>query len=257
MDDIAKWLQSGKDYEKGVALLAKYHKNRIFVQFFQRANPKHTLPKLEYELRKLLKGQPLTITKPASPKAASPFINKPLSKNAPAKKDVPDTIRKAKDEIYDLFTQISTMHRQLYELGESNSEQVVAQRKAILDERLPLIARYEKMYLLKEKYFDTGKLDPELIRMVEEKVRNASTEKTEKADTSALSSLSDIELLKKQHSIKVNINKTQNRLLYQALKKMDEPNPMPDCPLRTKLEGRLSELRRQYAIVTQLLESRQ
>jgi len=253
MDDIISWLQSDKDYHEGVALLAKYHKNRIFIQFFQRATPKRTLPKLEYELRKLLKGRPLP--KPTQTLAANTFINKP--EKTESDKNIPDTIRKAKDEIYDLFTRISTMHRQLYELGEGNSEEVVARRKAILDERLPLIARYEKLYLLKEKYFDTGTPDPELVRMVDENVSTEPAQKAERSDEPELSALSDLELARKQHSLKVNINKTQNRILYQALKKMDKPNPMPEGPLRSKLEERLAELRRQYSLVTQFLESRQ
>ena len=68
--------------------------------------------------------------------------------------------------------------------------------------------------------------------------------------------LSDVELMKKQHSLKVNINKTVNRLQYQALKKLDTPNPMPESPLRSKLEAKLANQRQQYTLVTQILESR-
>ena len=62
--------------------------------------------------------------------------------------------------------------------------------------------------------------------------------------------------MKKQHSLKVNINKTVNRLEYQALKKLDTPNPMPESPLRSKLEAKLASQRQQYTLVTQILESR-
>ena len=95
----------------------------------------------------------------------------------------------------------------------------------------------------------------ELIRMVREKVEEQPAPVT--VDSRAeLEKLSDMELLKKEHSLKVNINKTRNRLEYQALKKLDTPNPMPESPLRSKLEARLADLRTQYTTITEIIESR-
>lgn len=254
MEEIIRWLTGGKDYAQGVAIFGRHAKNRALVRHFQCTTAKFAAAKLEYELRKLLKSMPTAA--PAKP-APKTVITAPAPKTAkPKPAETPAAIRLAKDELYDLFTAISTAHRKLYELGEGNSEDIVAQRRRILEDRLPLIRRYEKMYLLKERYFDTGEVPAELTRMTGEKLKE-EPEPAPKAAPSELESMTDIELVKKGHSLKVNINKTQNRLRYQALKKLDAPNPMPEGPLRSKLEAKLASLREQYASVTKILESRQ
>ena len=253
MDEILQWLTNGKDYNTGVSILERHHKNRTFVQHFRHTTAKFAAAKLEYELRKLLKGRPKTPQQPAPQK---PFINVYKRQEKKPADKLPDIILQANDELYELFTAISIAHRKLYELGEGNSEDVVAQRRRILEDRLPLIRRYEKLYPLKEKYFDTGEVPAELVRMIREKITE-EPEPVAKDSRTELEKLSDLELAKKQHSLKVNINRTRNRLEYQADRKLDEPNPMPESPLRTKLETKLADLRNQYAIITKIIESRQ
>ena len=246
MDDIIQWLAGGKDYAQGVAILGRYSKNAALVRHFQCTTAKFAAAKLEYELRKLLKDRTITSQPPRTVITTS----KPKQPTA-----VPDTIAQAKNELYELFTAISTAHRKLYELGEGNSEDVVEQRRRILQNRLPLIRRYEKLYLLKERYFDTGEVPAELARMIAEKVTEPPAPAS-KESPNEFEKLSDIELIRKEHAIKVAINKTRNRLQYQALKKLDTPNPMPESPLRSKLEAKLADLRQQYSAVVKIIESR-
>lgn len=253
MDEILQWLTNGKDYNTGVSILERHHKNRTFVQHFRHTTAKFAAAKLEYELRKLLKGRQTTPQQPAPRKL---FINVFQRRKAKPTEIIPDIIAQAKDELYELFTTISTAHRKLYELGEDNSRDVVAQRRRILEDRLPLIRRYEKLYPIKERYFDTGKVPDELVRMIREKVVEEPAPVPMDARVE-LEKLTDMELVKKEHSIKVNINTTRNRLEYQANRKLDTPNPMPESPLRTKLEAKLSDLRNQYATITKIIESRQ
>lgn len=250
MDDIIQWLTGGKDYAQGVAIFGRYAKNAALVRHFQCTTAKFAAAKLEYELRKLLKGRAIT-SQPVRGTAQT-VITTPKPKQPTA---VPDTIAQAKNELYELFTAISTAHRKLYELGEGNSEDVVAQRRRILQNRLPLIRRYEKLHLLKERYFDTGEVPAELERMIAEKVTEQSSSISKKSPND-FEKLSDIELMRKEHAIKVAINKTRNRLQYQALKKLDTPNPMPESPLRSKLEAKLADLRQQYSAVVKIIESR-
>lgn len=252
MDDILQWLTNGKDYNTGVSILERHHKNRTFVQHFRHTTAKFAAAKLEYELRKLIKGRPKTPQQPAPPK---PFINVYKRQEKKPADKLPDIILQANDELYELFTAISTAHRNLYELGEGNSGDVVAQRRRILENRLPLIRRYEKLYPLKERYFDTGKVPDELVRMVREKVEEQPAP-VPMDGRAKLEKLTDMELMKKEHSIKVNINTTRNRLEYQANRKLDTPNPMPESPLRSKLETKLADLRSQYTIITEIIESR-
>lgn len=256
MDDIIQWLTSGKDYAEGVAVLGRHTKNRALIRHFLCTTPKFAAAKLEYELRKFLKTKPVSITQPTVTTTAKQVITTPEPQTANRKKPIPDIIAQAKNELYELFTAISIAHRKLYEFGEGNSEDVVAERRRILQDRLPLIRRYEKLYLLKEQYFDTGKVPAELVRMIREKITE-EPEPVAKDSRTELEKLSDLELAKKQHSLKVNINRTRNRLEYQADRKLDEPDPMPDSPLRTKLEAKLSDLRNQYATITKIIESRQ
>ena len=246
MEDIIQWLASGKDYAEGVRIFGRHSKNPALLRHFQCTTAKFAAAKLEYELRKFVKGAAAT-SQPQRTVITTPKPKQPTA--------VPDTIAQAKNELYELFTAISTAHRKLYELGEGNSEDVVAQRRRILQDRLPLIRRYEKLYLLKERYFDTGEVPAELSRMIAEKVTE-EPEPAAKDSRKELEALSDVELMKKQHSLKVNIYKTVNRLQYQALKKLDTPNPMPESPLRSKLEAKLASQRQQYTLVTQILESR-
>ena len=256
MDDILQWLTNGKDYQTGIALLEKHQRNRMLVQHFRHSTPKFAAAKLEYELRKLLKGKVVAVVqaKPTAPPWT--LINVSKLKAAKSESPIPSIIVQAKDELYELFTAISTAHRKLYELGEGNSEDIVAQRRRILEDRLPLIRRYEKLYPLKEKYFDTGEVPAELVRMIRETITE-EPEPVAKDSRTELEKLSDLELAKKQHSLKVNINRTRNRLEYQADRKLDEPDPMPESPLRTKLEAKLADLRSQYTTVTKIIESRQ
>ena len=256
MDEILQWLTNGKDYQTGIALLERHQRNRMLVQHFQHSTPKFAAAKLEYELRKLLKGKSVAtnLTRPTAPPWTLINVSKP--KAAKSETPIPSIIVQAKDELYELFTAISTAHRKLYELGEGNSGDVVAQRRRILEDRLPLIRRYEKLYPLKERYFDTGKLPDELVRMVREKVEEQPAP-VPMDGRAKLEKLTDMELMKKEHSIKVNINTTRNRLEYQANRKLDTPNPMPESPLRSKLEAKLTDLRSQYTIITEIIESRQ
>ena len=242
MDEIRQWLDGGRNYAEGVALLARLHPNKLFVSHFLNGTPKRHADKLEYELRKFLSHPP----KQTPQKAV-------ITKQSP---EIPPAILRAKDAVYELFTKISVMHRNLYELGESNTEKVVAARKRILDERAPLVRRYERLYLLKEQYFDTGKVPAELTSLLDEEVRNVEGP-SPASPRSAFAELSDIELVKKEHALKVAIGKQKNRLQYQSLKKMEEANPMPPGPLREKVEQKLASLREEYAEVSRLLEERQ
>ena len=57
MDDILQWLTGDKDYLAGIALLERHQRNRMLVQHFRHSTPKFAAAKLEYKLRKLLKGK--------------------------------------------------------------------------------------------------------------------------------------------------------------------------------------------------------
>lgn len=254
MDEIKAWLQGNKDYGHGLLLLQKYHPNKFLVRNFLNASPLYYAAKLEYELKKLL-GIPLTeiFTQTLNTAQLIKLANPAIKEKRDPEKVIPEIIHKAKDELYRLFTAISIAHRKLFELGESNSKDVVKQRRKILDERLPLIVKYEKIYLLKEQYFQTGIIPEELSEWLLEK---GTANKPANDKFSILQSLSDIELVKKAHSVKISLNKTNNRLLFQSLTKAEHPNPMPNGTLREKLEAKLTLLNEELKYINALIEKR-
>jgi len=246
MEEINTWLQSQtKDYFQGVELFEKHHKNKMLARHFRNGRPATHAKKLEYELKKLtgislsvLFGATITQEKPDCVTLAM----------------LPEIIRQAKNAVYELFTAISTMHRQLFELGESNSEDVVKQRKGLIEQRLPLIQRYEQIFLLKEQYFASGVVPvelPLLLQQQEETVVPTPPHCT----TCDLEFLSGVELMKKKQAVMVAIGKIQNRLQYQSLTKGD-PNPMPESPLKEKLEAKLNSLKEDYKKILQLIDQK-
>jgi hypothetical protein len=249
MDDIKTWLQSkNKDYAQGVSLFEKYHKNKMLVRYFSNGNPATHSKKLEYELKKLT-GIPLRVLFAENASQRSPQ-QKPV---CVAITQLPQIIREAKNAVYELFTAISKMHRCLYELGESNSEETVKQRKELIKRRLPLIQRHEQLYLLKEQYFASGVIPVELHLLLK---KHANSDTDTNGNTSNLQALSGIELMKKKQAITVAINKIQNRLHYQSLTKLEKPNPMPVSPLREKLETKLATLKEDLTKILQLIDNK-
>jgi hypothetical protein len=246
MDDVKLWLQSqNKDYAQGVELFEKHHTNKMLIRHFRNGKPATHLKKLEYELKKLT-GIPLTVLFAENATEEKPVVAIAL---------LPEIIKQAKDTVYELFTNISIAHRHLYELGESNTEEIVKQRKKLIDERLPLIRRYEQIYLLKEQYFTTGVIPPELSLLLHEHTNSGTQTQPPTADCT-INLLSGVDLMKKKQSITVIINKIQNRLQYQKQTKADKPNPMPSSPLRDELEAKLAVLKEELAKIVQLIEEK-
>jgi hypothetical protein len=189
MDEIKTWLDSQeKDYSLGVSLMEKHHKNKMLARYFRNGKPVTHSKKLEYELKKL------------SGIALSELFGATITQEKPtcvALAGLPQVILQAKNAIYELFTNISIMHRQLFELGESNSEDVVKQRKELFDKRLPLIQQYEQIYLLKEQYFSTSVIPVELPLLVNQQADNI-TPILPCNSTRDLQALSGVELMKKK-----------------------------------------------------------
>ena len=63
MDEILQWLTNGKDYQTVIALLERHQRNRMLVQHFRHSTQNFAAAKLEYELRKLLKGKVIAAVK--------------------------------------------------------------------------------------------------------------------------------------------------------------------------------------------------
>jgi len=251
MQEIINWLQSEeKIYKQGVEFFEKHHKNKILIRYFRNGKSPAHAKKLEFELKKLT-GVPLKQIFAENQKQ----IQNVYIKDNIAVTEIPQLIKEAKKSVYELFTKISIMHRNLYELGEGNEKNIVKKRKSILDERLPLIKLYEQIYLLKEEYFITGKIPQDLPALLQ-KMNTIDVTTAKPEEDCEFAHLSGVELMKKKQSLIVSINKTKNRLDYQNNSKKEKLNPMPNSPLREELEKKLTWFKKQFNKIVELINGK-
>lgn len=130
MQTINDWLSGGQDYTSGLALLAKYSKNRILLQNLSR---KPIPEKLEYELRKLTKIPAPVSVVPTEKEPLQPEIEDPVKVGTIPKIDtsvLPDHLKKLWDETAEKYR----LARGIYEKLKLTSE---------ADQRAPLVEELE------------------------------------------------------------------------------------------------------------------
>lgn len=265
MEDIIQWLTSELNYTEGVDIFARYSKNQIMVRGFRTGIPARNIKKLEYEMKCLLKiPVNLIFAQKCSNQQLindlfnkkTPFVSIPQKTNSDKTQNVlakDHYILQAKEILKDLFTEISTIHTDLYNLGEGNDSKTVSSRKKLLKKRMPVIDRYETLYKLKEESFITGKIPDKLKQLLDkDTVLVISTKKRDD-----FSKLSDIKLLKTKNRLLSNITKTKNKLYYQSSTKKEKENPMPEGPKKDKIVKKLDILTKQFNEVTEILNKRE
>ena len=257
MNEIQQWLDDEqRDYTIGVALYARYGKNKAMANSFARGTARFWMKKLKYELGKLVRfADGAQHAKPVVRKTTISAV-KPDGLSAISSGDaVPEVILAAKKEISSLYSIIDKMHSELFNLGTSNSDAVVKKRKAILDKRKPIIERADRLYVLKEEWF-AGNTDvtDEITKMLSAPIeQQPSLELPAQTDVSALD---DLKLAKRKTQLSSSITKTRNMLAFQSIRKGEQPMPMPEGPKRKEFEQKLKELQTEYATVLAELKKR-
>ena len=280
---ITTWLTSAeKDYQQGLQILSELSKNVGLVRTLRR---NHNPEKLEYELKKLAGIPPADIwnQKVSNAELLSRYANTRQSSPSRVHNAQPDDVQntsqqhvrtgqttttpepiaRAKQYIYELYTKISSMHRQLFDIGDSNQFSAVKKRKNILTARLPLIDAYEQLYVLKEQYYNTGMMQipsalPDALNTAK-KLLNETTLEADKPPEYLpvnVETYTDLELAKRKNQLASSITKTKNKLLYQSISKLSTESPMPNGPKRTQLEKNLKNLQTEYTSVVKELEKR-
>lgn len=227
-EEIKAWLNSKRDYDQGLLLLSKHTKNRILLK-------KRNIPieKIVFELNKYVGNdiiiKPVVKQVVSVPQPKTRTIQKQTQieikkKNTPIREE---SIVVAKYQIQELIKKIDMMHKELYDLGTSNDKETIEKRKKILEERAPIIEKYDKLYQLKEEFFKTGVVDPELKKLIASKIENEKTITTPKlTPEKEMLKLSDVDLLKRKQQLSSSITKTKNLLKYQSIKKLEVENPL-------------------------------
>lgn len=244
---IIEWIENpNRDYREGVEMFIALGGNRFQARYFSATMPKYAMNKLVYELKKLAKSpKALTLAKATVPNVQQPVSNNQQQEdNGQVNSDTqqPDPNGKqeekgdigaiAKRIIHETWVEMARITEELFQLGTSNDEESIKKRKALLDERLPLIERYNQVYEAKESFYAGEMTAEQLFTIV--------MGKPEQEQAPDFSKLSDIDLMKRIHSAKTAIGRANNQLLYQQDKKGDTENPMPECPKRTEWEQRLA-----------------
>ncbi len=263
------WLNSAKrDYMQGVNILLKSGYKPIAVGKMARVGEKpHTREKLLYEMRQMIK----VWYNPNDPRFVDVDFNddsnpgedgvhdtvhesiaqsivaeaaKDLQRESDEQPAFPPQIAKVIHTFADRYKQRSILHRQLSELGETNTADLMKQRKDLvarigaLSDNMKLLAairaNFENKVEIKEDELNAALAEPVIP---EEKAKEDDEEDTD------ISSLSVEELKKAKANAKSKITKAQNMLLYssEAKPKNGVENPLPDCPKRVKYEKKIEQ----------------
>lgn len=272
MENVIKsWIESpNRNYDEGVALFIKFGGNRFQARYFENTQARFAEKKLLYELGKLAKQGRGDVETPAQMPDGQPQEpacqpqepgDQPLQQviqpqrvdETKPKADIPEPAAIAKCIVHDTWVEISRITEELYNVGTGNDKASKDQRKALLEERLPLIERYNQMYEAKEAFFAGEMTEEQLLVIIENKTNGEKQEEKEPVD---YTKMSDLELTKKIHSVKQAINRASNQLLYQKDSKGKVENPLPDCPRRKELEERLEVKRTELDGLVAEYESR-
>lgn len=281
MNDIQQWLDNpGHDYSAGVTLFARYSKNRALVRYFQSGTARFRMGKLVYEMGKLAKAASsagshtatkavVVIDSDQHPRLASDVTAKTSDVCRRASDvSIPDFILAAKKEISSLYALIDKQHRELYDLGTSNADDVVRKRKKILDSRKPAIDRADRLYRLKEAWIklEDGPARDRVASDIREMLAAPWKEQptmvapvvanNDSPLHSNVSGLSDLNLTNRRSALRSSITKAQNMLQYQTIRKGDFPTPMPPGPKRDEYERKLAVLKAELTAVCDELERR-
>ncbi|HBB00724.1 MAG: hypothetical protein A2W86_11775 [Bacteroidetes bacterium GWD2_45_23] len=161
-----------------------------------------------------------------------------------ANKEYPDVVKRVLTEYSDLYKQRSILHKELKEIGETNSEDAVARRKTIAASILGVSHRMEELWKSYSAYKDSGIVpSDDLFNKPFDPDNPSSPVETKKQDT-GITLADDIEGLKKQkENWRIKIAKAENKLLYQSEKKLAKENPMPKGPKRITLEKKIERMK--------------
>ena len=255
MENIIKqWIDNpNRCYDDGVALFVRFGGNRFQARYFENTQARFALKKLVYELGKLAKQGKGNIETPATDENQQPMANgeQPTDNS---KSSIPEVAAIAKGIVHDTWVELSRIKNELFDLGTENTPDIIARRKALLDEQAPLVARYNEVYEAKEAFFN-GELDEQQLLAVinQEQPKEDNKQPTAKSDPAKLS---DLELVKRIKAVKQVINRSNNQLLYQQNTVAKTENPMPDCPRRRDIEKRISVNNAELDTLTDIAQQR-
>ena len=217
--DIENWFATGCDYYAGLGLFAKYSKNKILHKNLSTGTPnKWKVEKLAYELSKIagLPEPAIAKVQPVQPTAKISSINPTIEiirqeqlkeqKQEGKKIDWPVEILLLIKEKGDLSNERDIIHRRKGELPDDNTDELIAQRKELVEKIEIISRRIEQLRAIIDKYEKSGVVDMEAGAKYEVTEHKSRIKKVNVED------LSDMEVMKKIRAIAPMISRNKKQL---------------------------------------------
>jgi len=238
---IKVWLDSeNKDRTIGLELLSEVtNNNRLVFRLQRKHNTKQVIEKIEWELQRYL------------PKVEA---DKP--------KPMPPVILRIKAELPILYNQRAELHKELVDLGEDNSEETMAKAVQIGELIDVLAERHQLLHDAKELFFKEG-TEPNELELFPDPETSDEDEGTESGsqgkdenneDPFGLKVKDPVDLLQRKGNLISSLTKDRNKLLYQADKKLDKENPMPEGKKRDAVLDRIKVKEEEIQAITDFLK---
>jgi hypothetical protein len=240
---ILSWLNSGRDYNAGVALFEKYSRNHALKRIFPRKEARFAF-KLAYELEKLIPSSPKPeLLEPAVPK---PSGLKPVSTGSAyldAIKDddpnLPKVIRQIISEYSAVYNQRSILHNALKKIAPDNRPDNVESRRIIVEQISELSDRMEELYEAHQGWINDKTLPDENRLFPVKKLVPVRTE---------VDAIND--LVKRRMNLIKSLSKDHNLLAFGSTTKQPTVNEMRAGPKRNALENRILKKKAEIATLS-------
>lgn len=245
------WLNSNRDFDKGVSILLESHfKPGVVSKLIKdKARPiaKERLKVQMYALIGLFGDNPETSDTDAelnvfdgkeSPADADETASKSIFDAESTDGNIGAVIKR----YCELYRQRNKAFNDLKAVGEKNDDESCMIRVQLQEQIEKNTESMERLYPLYEKYTQTKEDISEEDAEAAIKDTAVSEEHKEEALSNDYESMDKDELAKLQYSLQKRITRAKNNLLYQTESKQEVENPMPESPKRVKIETRIARL---------------
>lgn len=240
---IRQWLNSDRDYSKGVELLMEVSKKSKIVGKIAKGESKTRRKKLEYELQCYLKLHPGKVVQGKIPAATKPKNQDPkdgprfslISKQEKIT-DFPAEIQGVIRENSSLYMQRGKLHKQLERLPQDNTPETVSKREELVGKIAKASERLEELYGIWSAFKASGEAPPE-------------TTTKKKTPPAELKPVTVDDLKREKKNLQASLAKDRNTLKYQSKVKPKDGQsaPMPEGPKRIRLEKRIKAKEKQIS----------
>lgn len=248
-DQIIDWLRSKRNYQEGLELYVRYCKNQNYLRILTKGQRPDKLAWLlaktsglsiqDFQSKKYAKGTVKSVRKSTPQKVK---ISSPGKTAVDPDEKYPKDVRVIMHEFHALYRDRSILHDKLQKLGDTNQNEVIKKRKELVKTIKELSERLDELHAAREDYEKQG-IEPDMAKLYGDSLGKS----TEKAEMNA------DDLRKKRVNLQKSLSKDRNFLDYNQPKKGTKKEPMPNGPLRKKIEDRLKTKEAELAEIDQML----